>query len=291
MDVVVVYSFNLSKKIIQMVITHLVLSWASTSCWIVALFPQLWHNYKTKSVHGLSPYLLLLWLLGDSCNLIGCILLNQLPFQTYLSCYFVFNDIMLDFQYLYYNYKNPISKYSQLAVDESSFELISDDNYLSTGENEDTSATSFMKSNLSKSQIITTTTALLSISPASAYPLSKLLLNDNNNKITPVNFDTQKSTETVGLIFAWLCTVIYCSSRLPQLYHNFIRKSVDGISPLLFTFAILANLTYALSILYSDVPIGISYKEFIYNEMPYLLGSLGTVFFDGIYFWQREFYR
>lgn len=262
------------------------LSLLSTFCWIVALLPQLWHNYCLRSVEGLSPYLLILWLLGDLCNFLGCILTHQLPFQTYLSLYFVLNDIALDFQYLYYhnllfNNNNKDDTANDNNIDGiisneagSSIEMISDDGY--------TSLFNSYTPILSKSQIITSTTALLSISPTTASPISSL---------TSLTVKPLFNLEDFGILLAWTCTIVYCSSRLPQLYHNYIRESVDGISPLLFTFALLANLTYAASILVADIPIGLSYGQFIYKELPYLLGSLGTVLFDIVYFWQREMYK
>ncbi|ODQ48341.1 hypothetical protein PICMEDRAFT_69987 [Pichia membranifaciens NRRL Y-2026] len=244
------------------------LSLVSTLCWIVALLPQQWHNYCRKSVDGLSPYLLILWLLGDSFNLVGCVLTEQLPFQTYLSAYFVLNDVILDFQYYYYRGRRPDAG--------SSVELLADDGYTSTVSS---SSVASHVPVLTKTQVVTTATALLSASPVAAVPLQASALS--------AAFDG----EAVGMVFAWLCTLLYCSSRLPQLYHNYLRKSVEGVSPLLFTFAVLANLTYALSILLADPPHGMTYRGFIWNETPYLLGSLGTVWFDGLYFWQREIYR
>lgn len=263
-----------------MTLAYNYLSTISTCCWIVALLPQQWNNYTTKSVHGLSPYLLVFWLLGDTFNLVGCVLTNQLPFQTYLSCYFVFSDLILDIQFYYYHTKNNCDTI-QSEMDGSIVVELEDENNINDG-GYTSSLTSMKPKFLSKSQIITATTSLLSISPASALPLPNISTYSKANSI---------NGETLGLIFAWSCTIMYCCSRVPQLYHNYVRKSVDGISPLLFTFALLANLTYAMSILVSDVPNNMSYKEFIWNEFPYLLGSLGTVIFDGIYFGQREIYK
>lgn len=45
--------------------------------------------------------------IGDITNLVGCILTHQLPFQTYLASYFVFVDMTLVAQYIYY-YKPPL---------------------------------------------------------------------------------------------------------------------------------------------------------------------------------------
>ncbi|KAG7664726.1 uncharacterized protein J8A68_001751 [[Candida] subhashii] len=96
---------------------------------------------------------------------------------------------------------------------------------------------------------------------------------------------------TLGLVLAWACTVVYCSSRCPQLYKNYKRKSVEGISPLLFASALIGNLTYTFSILTScEVLLGDS-KGFLLKELPYILGSSGTIIFDMAYFYQKHIYR
>ncbi|KAH9940866.1 PQ loop repeat-domain-containing protein [Epithele typhae] len=38
-----------------------VLGTIGTICWTVQLVPQIWHTYRTKSVDGLSEYLVLMW--------------------------------------------------------------------------------------------------------------------------------------------------------------------------------------------------------------------------------------
>ncbi|KAG8726363.1 hypothetical protein FRC12_023466, partial [Ceratobasidium sp. 428] len=74
----------------------------SSAAWLGAQFPQLWTNYKLQSADGLALPFLANWLAGDTTNLVGCILTNQLPFQTYLAVYFVWVDFCLLVQYLYY---------------------------------------------------------------------------------------------------------------------------------------------------------------------------------------------
>jgi hypothetical protein len=64
--------------------------------WLVALLPQLYMNGRRRSASGLSrecpcpatfatkpqqAILLLLWLAGDACGLLGCFLTHQLVFQ------------------------------------------------------------------------------------------------------------------------------------------------------------------------------------------------------------------
>lgn len=91
------------KAMIPQETTSLLLGYASIGFWLGAQFPQIVVNLRRKSVDGLALPFLANWLLGDSTNLIGCILTNQLPFQTYLAIYFVLVDSCLVVQYLYYD--------------------------------------------------------------------------------------------------------------------------------------------------------------------------------------------
>ncbi|KAF8911005.1 PQ loop repeat-domain-containing protein [Gymnopilus junonius] len=88
--------------------------------------------------------------------------------------------------------------------------------------------------------------------------------------------------QVLGRIFAWLCTTLYLTSRLPQIWKNYTRKSVEGLSMYLFIFAFLGNTFYASSILSSPrrfLPPPES-TDYIRESIPYLLGSVGTLLFD-----------
>lgn len=98
--------------------------------------------------------------------------------------------------------------------------------------------------------------------------------------------------DMIGILLSWGCTFVYVASRCPQLYKNYQRKSVEGISPILFGCALVGNLTYTLSILTScDFVFDSAKSGFLLRELPYILGSSGTVLFDFAYFYQRHLYR
>ncbi|KAF8636680.1 hypothetical protein AX17_003486 [Amanita inopinata Kibby_2008] len=105
---------------------------------------------------------------------------------------------------------------------------------------------------------------------------------------------TKTSNEQfLGRIFAWLCTTLYLTSRLPQIWKNYVRKSVEGLSMSLFVFAFLGNVCYVASILsspkaYQSPPLS---TEFIRESIPYLLGSAGTLMFDITIVAQSFIYR
>ncbi|ODQ81026.1 hypothetical protein BABINDRAFT_160446 [Babjeviella inositovora NRRL Y-12698] len=99
-------------------------------------------------------------------------------------------------------------------------------------------------------------------------------------------------SHTIGRIIAWSCTAIYILSRIPQLRKNYQRKSTEGVSPLLFCCTLAGNLTYTLSILTSTELLFLESSRplFLQRELPYILGSMGTVVFDLGFFWQWRMY-
>ncbi|KAL1712110.1 PQ loop repeat-domain-containing protein [Schizophyllum commune] len=108
-----------------------------------------------------------------------------------------------------------------------------------------------------------------------------------------VNAADAASERLLGRIFAWLCTTLYLTSRLPQIWKNFTRKSVEGLSMSLFVFAFLGNVFYVASILTSPnvhQPPPAS-TAFIRESIPYLLGSGGTLMFDITIVTQSFIYR
>ncbi|KAF8643913.1 hypothetical protein AX16_008929 [Volvariella volvacea WC 439] len=111
---------------------------------------------------------------------------------------------------------------------------------------------------------------------------------------TPPPHQSPPSTERIlGRVFAWLCTTLYLTSRLPQIWKNYTRKSVEGLSIYLFVFAFLGNVFYVSSILSSpqmhDSPHRAS--AFLKESIPYLLGSGGTLMFDITIVTQSFIYR
>jgi uncharacterized protein with PQ loop repeat len=94
----------------------------------------------------------------------------------------------------------------------------------------------------------------------------------------------------LGRIFAWLCTTLYFTSRLPQIWKNYTRKSVEGLSMYLFVFAFLGNVFYVSSILSNNLPPAEAAK-YLRESIPYLIGSGGTLLFDVTIVSQSFIYR
>lgn len=84
----------------------------------------------------------------------------------------------------------------------------------------------------------------------------------------------------VGRISAWLCALLYITSRIPQIWENHIRRSVAGISILLFIAAFSGNLLYTISVLTNPSANGDAARTYLQESLPFLLGSGGTLVFD-----------
>ncbi|KAA1117988.1 hypothetical protein PGT21_029268 [Puccinia graminis f. sp. tritici] len=384
--------------------------------WLFAQLPQIWTNYRNKSVEGLSLTFLLNWLSGDVTNLIGCLLTNQLVFQRNLAIYFNLIDLILIGQFALYsrtttstttttgtttssnNQTNqhayaPISQThlershpnhpidiersttnSKLGLDLNHNNRHSDQStikaacpqllhpaphpsfqsnqLLNWNENSinNPSNTSYytpsrftriircchLKPLLFLAIVafigfqITTHHSSFSLgdhkSPDSFAQISRSTFGANNptQNLSPTSEGVIEKTEReaqdtleviqetnkgekpdslkqkIGRLSAWLCAFLYLTSRIPQIMKNHSRKSVEGLSILLFVLAFLGNLTYVLSILSSpqilfnnpdDANKDHRKLDFLNEAIPYLIGSAGTLCFDLAIFIQSRLYR
>ncbi|KFY24898.1 hypothetical protein V493_04953 [Pseudogymnoascus sp. VKM F-4281 (FW-2241)] len=71
----------------------------SIACWVT---PQILENFRRGSAESLSVEFIVIWSLGDLCNVIGGILQGVLPTMLILAVYYVLADIVLIWQCLYY---------------------------------------------------------------------------------------------------------------------------------------------------------------------------------------------
>jgi uncharacterized protein with PQ loop repeat len=76
------------------------------------------------------------------------------------------------------------------------------------------------------------------------------------------------------------------SARIPQIIKNYQEKSCSGLALLFFLLSLMGNATYGASILSHSVE-----KEYIWNNLPWLIGSLGTMAEDAIIFVQFRMYQ
>lgn len=224
----------------------------SLACWTTILLPQLIEQWRRKSSDGLSIPFLLLWLFGDLCNLGGSVLAHLRPGIVLLAVWFCFSDALLLASCLYY--KHTSRETQPLLEEEHVFVAVN---------------RSFWQewaSTLAVSVIVVVVTVLsYYISSQESEPITK---------------------STLATVLGYFASTLYLMARLPQIYKNYTRKSVEGLSIGFFTLSILGNVTYAGQILLYRHD-----SEWILQYLPWLLGSLGTIFEDLVIFAQFNWYR
>ncbi|GMH14741.1 hypothetical protein Nepgr_016582 [Nepenthes gracilis] len=90
----------------------------------------------------------------------------------------------------------------------------------------------------------------------------------------------------IGEWLGWLMAAIYMGGRVPQIILNIRRGSVEGLNPLMFIFALIANITYVASILVRSIE---WYR--IKANMPWLLDAIVCVALDLFIIMQYVYYE
>ncbi|KAG0333798.1 hypothetical protein BG004_000689 [Podila humilis] len=88
------------------------------------------------------------------------------------------------------------------------------------------------------------------------------------------------------LIFGWGSAALYLGSRVPQIYKNWRLQSCEGLSMFMFLFSVMGNGFYVASIFLNSTE-----RTYLIRNMPYWLGSSGTLCFDFTIFTQFYLYR
>ncbi|KAI3452114.1 hypothetical protein Pfo_008779 [Paulownia fortunei] len=94
------------------------------------------------------------------------------------------------------------------------------------------------------------------------------------------------SESVYGQWLGWMMAAIYMGGRLPQIWLNIKRGSVEGLNPLMFIFALVANATYVASILVRSTA-----WDKIKANMPWLLDAVVCVLLDLFIILQYVYYR
>lgn len=81
---------------------------------------------------------------------------------------------------------------------------------------------------------------------------------------------------------------LVCHDSIPQVIRNYRRQSVVGLSMLMFTCSILANLCYGIQLLLRLPTLDASFWG---ATLPFLIGSIGTLVWDATVFAQAWRYR
>lgn len=266
------------------------LSWIfSTISNLLFLFifiPQLITNYKLKNGEALSLNLIILWIFADIFSIIGAYIKNLSQIIIYVGFYQIIFDVIILSQILYYRHINTYNEISQIinTLNDNSYNEDNESNNLLNSENEIEhyfDAVEYIDKNHSykyclkfkKNELILFFILLFF---TSIFFISYFLFNKS----------------ILGEIISWTCVLLEIFSRIPQIYLNFKRKSVKGLSILSFVIINLSNIIFVLSILILliDIPNKNLQLEYLINNIQWIIGNLSTFFLDIIIFIQYHNY-
>ncbi|KAF8454985.1 PQ loop repeat-domain-containing protein [Terfezia claveryi] len=307
------YLVNLSIFFGTCIPSHLslissVLGLCSISAWLFSQIPQVIKNYRNRSVEGLSALFLLNWFLGDICNFLGTVILNQMFFQKAIGAYYVTVDFALMLQFIWYGVFGITGKkasgYSALEVVVTDSDDSGDRERKGRAYSYGSASSSFGMGKTAQMMLMfATVVAIVSARPERKY-VFPFIGGGAAVALEPVQISTSGdwiSIDTLGKILSWVSTSLYCTSRLPQLYKNYTRRTTAGLSIMLFVAAFFGNLFYSLSLLTNPLgwadyepyggggiagPEGSKRSEWWANTLPFFLGASGVLCQDAMVYVQ-----
>ncbi|KAK2861316.1 hypothetical protein FQN49_004331 [Arthroderma sp. PD_2] len=278
----------------------------SLACWIFLLVPQLIENYKNGNAQAVSFAFILVWFIGDIANLIGSLWAGLVPVVVAIAIYFCIADGVLICQCIYYNEK--VSQQLERRISRGT-------DHNDDGDMDPQPTTPLLSRRMSENLGLPGQRRLDS-SHLNHDPLVKMLEEDEPRstwakntlsllgicgagvagwliawktgvwKPTPT-FNTGNPVEVaVGAqIVGYFSAICYLGARIPQIIKNYREQSCEGLSLLFFVFSLLGNATYGAGILFHSTE-----REYFLTNLPWLIGSLGTMVEDVVIFTQFRIY-
>jgi uncharacterized protein with PQ loop repeat len=97
-----------------------------------------------------------------------------------------------------------------------------------------------------------------------------------------LNVIITRSHDLIGEIIGWVTTTFYIVGRFPQIWLNYKNKSTEGLSVLMYIFAILGNASY-IAVFTID-------PQTIQTNMPWIVSSTGMIVLDLYITYQNYYY-
>ncbi|KAF2840840.1 PQ loop repeat family protein [Patellaria atrata CBS 101060] len=280
----------------------------SLAAWVFLLVPQLIENYKQGSAEGISLTFLVVWFIGDILNLSGALWAGLVPTVIALAIYFCFADTILISQCVYYNKLNARreaarkhSTQSSTSEDEPLLSRQYSNQYSNIGlpgshrrasaasrrSRESISRPDSLPSIIEEGEGKAWIKNTLSILAVAALGAAGWGIAYKSGAWTPVPPE-QENDEDIAVgaqILGYASAVCYLGARIPQIIKNQREKSCEGLSLLFFMLSLLGNATYGAGILFHSTD-----RKYFLTNVPWLLGSLGTMIEDATIFVQFRIY-
>ncbi|KAK4049795.1 putative vacuolar membrane transporter for cationic amino acids [Microbotryomycetes sp. JL201] len=252
--------------------------------------PQLWLCVVQQSGEGLSLVFLIIWLAGDLTNLLGTVWQGLLPTMILLAFYYTACDVILIFQVFYYRRKRALYPhlYSSLASDDpaSTAPVLANGHIAPPATEHDPLLSAYSAHGPSEHEFdpkVRRWRNVLSYVGGLLFVVAIGLAAWWMSTDVPLG-RKREVWDTKAQVVGWISAFLYLGSRLPQIYKNMETKC-QGLSLMMFAFAVLGNVTYVASILLQSVA-----ADHLLINASWLVGSGGTVFLDFIVLSQFFYY-
>lgn len=261
----------------------------SLASWIFLLVPQLIENYKQGSAEGISLAFLTVWFIGDITNLIGAVWAGLVPTVIALAIYFCFADLILISQCLYYNLKNSrrARKASTRSNDSVEAPLLgrrdSSNIGLPGSHRRDSQASRRRRASSlptiadkeeGGNESLKNTLSIVGVCLVGAAGWA-IAWRTGVWAPQPADQDAEGEIAFGAQILGYASAICYLGARIPQIIKNQRERSCEGLSLLFFILSLLGNATYGAGILFHSQE-----KEYLLTNLPWLIGSLGTMVED-----------
>ncbi|OSS51968.1 hypothetical protein B5807_03959 [Epicoccum nigrum] len=272
--------------------------WGSISlcAWIFLLVPQLIENYKSGSADGISLVFLAIWFIGDVTNLAGALWAGLVPTVIALAMYFCVADLILIAQCVYYNTINArrhARKTSTLSTTSAEAPLLGRRDSSNVGlpgsHRRDSQASrrrrasslpTILDVDTEPSEALKNALSILGVVAVGAAGWA-LAWRSGVWEPQPTDGRDLEPIAPGAAALGYASALCYLGARIPQIIKNQRDRSCDGLSLLFFILSLLGNATYGAGILFHSTD-----PEYFVTNLPWLIGSLGTMVEDAVIFLQ-----
>lgn len=264
-----------------------ILGLLSSVVWFFVLIPQLYKNYKAQDSDAISLFLILLWLVGDYLSMFTAQIKGISKVVVYVAIYHIIIGILFTVQIIYYRhkkYKRYFNDFYSPILDLDNVVLRQDifnDNLVPR---QDTSNDDVVL----RQDIVDYYNYFLLTQNEQVFIFSSILFISILN--TYFYFDSYKSILLADVV-AWLTTLIFIGSRIPQIHLNHKRKSTHGLSVYSFIILNIANYLFLSSILVNICDNDGNEIQFLISNSQWIVGSISGSLLDIILFYQFYIYN
>lgn len=303
----------------------------SLSFWLCNGIPLVLEIYRRRSADGVALGFVLLWTIGDVLNLAGSIWAGLVPSVIFVACYYILSDLVILGEALYFGSEEPekrdallnadveralgeaegqlsrhperdtqrqrrrtMDEHAPLLVSAGPAELYNIDSRMG---NEDETPSGVLKETMYNVLACVGVTALGIV----GWYVSTMVTHDGPMGASPGATDVVtymlghkhhghgRRREHIDIgpqILGYASAALYLLARVPQIVKNYRKQRTDGLALLFFIFSVMGNLTYAASIVTFS-----GERTYLLTNVPWLLGSLGTLVFDFVILGQFLLYR